>query len=429
MNEKIQTTVKDLGPCRKKLTVVIPPDRVRREIEEGFENAGKQLRIPGFRAGHVPRKIVEQRYGEAIRREIKEMLIQDSYREAVEDQKLAPLGSPTIDFDKITFGGEAEVRFEVELDVRPAIELKNYKGVQVAREKVTVSPQEVDEQVRSLKRQIRRPVAYPEGSLGEEGFAICRVQFLESGKAVLQREAVRIAPQTPVVGSDPEGFRKAMVGKKKGESLEVPMTFPEDFEVEGVRGKPGHARLTLTEVYRFHEPTDEEMLRAFDFPSLDTMRQETEKTILAHKNETEDRRIEEAILSEIIGAHDFELPERIVEEQVESSLARFRALREAAGAKPEEVAAEVAARRKDSRKNAEKQVMGFFLIEAIGRKEKLFVTDDEIKAELQAIAARNQSSLQEVLAYYEQQNLLPMLRMELLESNVRRFLRENAKVS
>lgn len=429
MSDQAQATVEDLGPCRKKLTVVVPPERVRSEIEKGFRSAGKHLKVPGFRPGHVPRKLVEQRYGEAIRREVKEMLIQDCYREAVEERKLAPLGSPAIDFDKIPFVGEAELRFEVELDVRPAIELKSYKGIQVAREKVSVAPSEVDEQIRSLKRQARRPVADAGEGVGEEGFAICRVEFREADSTVLLREAVRVSPQTPVVGSEPEAFRKAMVGRRKGESFEVPTTFPEDFEAEGARGKRGLARLTLSEVYRFQEPTDEEMLRAFDFPSVDAMRQETEKTILAHKNEMEDRRIEDAILAEIVRAHDFELPERIVQEQTESSLARFRALREAGGAKPEEVAAEVAAREKESRQNAVRQVKGFFLIEAIGRKEKLFVTDEEVRAELQAIADRNQSRLEEVLAYYEQQNLLPMLRLELLERNVRRFLRENAEVS
>lgn len=428
MSETLQITVEDLGPCRKRVKVVVPPSRIEREIESGFKNAGRHIQIPGFRPGHVPRKIVEQRYGEAIRREVKESLIQDSYREAVEEKKLSPLGSPEIDFETVSLVPTKPLEFEVAIDVRPTIELKTYKGIEAKREKLAASASEIDEQIKGIRRQGRRPQKDEDGKIGEEGFAICAVDFLHDGQSVLKKDAVRIAPFTPVVGTEPEAFKKALLGKKKAEAFQIACNFPEDFDVEAVRGKKGKVSLTVSEVYKFLEPTDEEILKAFDFPDMDTMRKETEKTILAHKEEMENRRIESAILDEIIASHKFDLPERIVQEQTESALARFRQLREAEGVKDEALAAEVAAKQKESQANAVKQVKGFFLIDAIARKEKLFVTDDEMFAELQAIAQRNQSSLEEVKNYYQQQNLLPMLRMDLIEKKVRGFLRENAKI-
>lgn len=428
MSETLKVSVEDLGPCRKRVKVVVPSSRVQAEVESGFKNASRHINVPGFRPGHVPRKIVEQRFGPAIRREIKETLIQDSYREAVEEKKLAPLGSPEIDFEKIDFAETKALEFEVAVDVRPTIELKTYKGIEIQREKVAVAASEIDDQIKGLRRQGRRPVKDEGGAIGEEGFAICAVEFFQGSESVLKKEAVRVAPFTPVVGTEAEAFKKAMIGKKKDENFQIPCNFPADFDVEAARGKKGKVTVSVSEVYKFLEPQDEEILKAFDFPDMETMRKETEKTILAHKEEQEDRRIENAILDEIIKTHKFELPERIVHEQSESALARFRQLKEAEGVTGEALAAELAAKQKESQENAVKQVKGFFLVDAIARKEKLFVTDEEMFAELQNIAARNQSSLEEVKNYYQQQNLLPMLRMDLIEKKVRGFLRESAKI-
>lgn len=425
----LQITVEDLGPCQKKVRVRVPPERIREEIENGIKNAGRYLKVPGFRPGHIPRQIVEQRYGDAIRREVKETLVQDAYREALQEKQLVPLTSPEIPLDKLTLEEQKALEFEVSIDVRPTIELKKYKGVGAKREKVSVAASEIDDQIKNLRASRRRPVSDPEGKLAEEGFAVCSIEFFEGKDSILKRDAVRISSVTPVVGTDPKKFEKALLGKKVGESIELDLKYPEDFEVETARGKSGKVKLVVSDIYKLIEPTDEEMLKTFDFPDLDTLKKETEKTILSHKEEQESRRIEDKIIDELIEAHQFELPQRVVDDQAESALSRFRSLREGAGIKGEALAAEVAAQQSKTRETAVKQCKGFFLIEAIARKEKLFVTDEELIAELQGIADRNQTPVKEVVQYYQQQNLIPMLRIELMEKKVRKFLVENAKIS
>ncbi|MGH7150108.1 MAG: trigger factor family protein, partial [Planctomycetota bacterium] len=101
MAEPFVITVSDAGPCRKRLKVVVSAERVAEEVEKGYRSLGQGVRVPGFRPGHIPRPILEKRFGEALRHEVKESLVQTGFRQALQSNEISPLGSPELDLDRV----------------------------------------------------------------------------------------------------------------------------------------------------------------------------------------------------------------------------------------------------------------------------------------------------------------------------------------
>jgi trigger factor len=185
--------------------------------------------------------------------------------------------------------------------------------------------------------------------------------------------------------------------------------------------------VTLREVFRLAPPSDEELLRELDMPDLATLRADLRRRLDQSKRQAERRRAEDAVLDRILEANPVELPDRILDDQIQARVARLRAHLEGSGATPEETEAELEKERARGREEVAKGIRRFFLLEAIAKKEKLFVTEDETTAELQSIAERNDSSLEEVRRYYAEQELLPALRLDLLETKVRGYLYDQAQ--
>ena len=426
MAESFQFTVTDAGPCRKRVHVIVPPARVAEEVEKGYRSLSEAARIPGFRPGRVPRAMLEKRYGDLLVREVKETLVQEGFREALRANELSPLGAPDLDLDRIALAPGKPLEFEVALDVRPKIELPEWKDIAVERRPTAVSEAEVDEAFAALRKSHRRVIPDAEGGVATDGLALARVEFFLDGKRLLSREGVRLSPASAIHGADPGAFAAALQGHKKAESFDVEVEFRPGFEVAEAVGKKGTAKVTVAEVFRLGDPSDEELARALDFSNAEALREDVGRRLQARKEEAENRRIEDEVLLHLTRGTDFELPERIVESETSESMRRFQARLEAEGVPPEEVAAGVAARTARSREETARAIKTWFVIEALARREKIFVTEEEIAAEFEAIARRNRVPAAEVRRYYEEGDLLGALRAELLEAKVRRHLRERA---
>lgn len=417
----MQITVESIGPCRKRIQLVVPPDRVKKEVDESLRNAAQNLRLPGFRPGHVPRSIIEKRYGQAIRQDVKESLVQDGYQRALTEHNLLPMGTPKLDLDAVAIDEKEGLKVAIELDTRPEFELTKYRGIAAEGRAVSVSDEDVEEQIREIRSMRSRPVKDDVGAIDANAFALASLQFREGDKVVLTRDSVRLRLGMAIHGSNPEEFQKLLTGKKPGDSFEIGLTFPADFEVADVAGKEGVARVEVREVYRLVPPSDEELLKDLDMPDLETLRGDVRRRIEEAREANERRRVEDELIEKVVAAHPFEIPDRLVDTQVD---ARIEQHRSHADTPPSDE--EIAALRAKLKPEMERGLRRLFVLEALARREKIFVTEDDLVAELRGIAERNQSNVEEVARYYQQQNLLPALRMDLLETKVRSFLYEHA---
>jgi trigger factor len=421
--------VADSGPCRKTLSFKIPPDKIKSHIEEVYASAARQVDIKGFRRGKVPRKILEQKFGPAILVEAKESLINSTFEDACREHSIDVLGRPKVDgLDEKPLSSGASLEFQVHCDVRPSIELKEIKGIEVPRGNAAVTDADLDEALRQLADS-KRTLKTVDDPVAEGDFVKCALVYRnEAGDVVHERPSAQLNTNIPIAGTAPEEFSTKLVGATVGNALEVPITFPANFEARDARGAKGTVTMTIAEVLRVTPPPiDDELAKGFDFESLDALRTDLQRRLAEEKEAGNRRRQEEDILAILVNENPFDLPQSLVEDQARHNLELFQQRLQQAGSAEDEIERKLEEARPHAREDAERRVRVFFLLEAVAKKAKIFVTEGDIDVELRNIAAQNNATADEVRAYYEEKRLLPDLRVAIMDRRTREYLREHAR--
>lgn len=425
----MQVTVEKLGPCQAKVSFTVPKEEFQGAVRRALGEAGRNVRMKGFRPGHVPPQVIERQFGTEVRRGAIEDFVRKAFQQAVEENQLKVVGHPRVDLEAIRPLEGADWNSDFEVSLRPEIQLGEYKGIAIESELEQVLDPEVDSALASLKVQQAHPEPAGDAGLPEDGLALAKVEWLAGEEVVLARDGLRIGPESPTPGTDPDEFRRALTGAKDGEARQVPMIFPDDFDREPLRGKAGTTRITVTQAYKMVPPTDEEVRKLFAATDDADLKVKVRAKIEEAKIEGEQARIERKLLERLLESHAIELPTALVDQQIESRLAEAAREMEAAGTPKERIAEQVETQREAARKTSEQGLKALFLVQTIAEKENLLVTREDLKAELEAIAARNGATVQEVSEYYQKQNLLDSMAIEILERKVRRFLRESAQIT
>ncbi len=423
--------VVESGPCRRTLTIKVPPERIRSQLEQMFQAAAGQVRMKGFRSGKVPRKVLEKKFGDSIRADAKERIVNESFREALESKELRMVGEPEVEgIDETPIDPTATLEFTVHVDIAPQFELKEVEGVEIDAQPTEVTDDDVEQAIGQLADQKRTldPVDSP---IEENDFLKASLRFLDAdGNVVLERDSAQVSPNIPLAGSDPEAFKASLIGKEKGDEVEITLTFPDNFEKEELRGQPGKAAMTIQEVQRVQRaPIDDELAKGFEFDSLDALRTELRKRIGEEKERSEIARREERILEILANDHPFALPLSMVEDQLKHSLEGFRKRLEEAQMPPEQIEERLAGAQEEARADAERRVRMFFLLNEIARQKEIRVTEADLRAEMQALAAQHGVGLDQVQEHFKDRGRLTDLHLGIMERKVREFLREHAKIS
>lgn len=419
------------APTVAKISLSVPADEFQKEVAAGLRNASGQVRMKGFRPGKVPAKFLEKQFGEGIRREVKEHFLQRAYGQAVQEHSLKPIAHPRLAPEKLELSDDGSFAVEFEVPLKPAFELPDYKGLDVASELEPVMDEQIDATLDELRKSQATPQPAGEDGLTEDGFVVADLVFLHGDDVVFEREGMRLNTVSVPPGVDPEAFAEGMKGVRADEERSFPMELPEFIEREDVRGQQGTARLTVKECLDLVPPTDDElvaMIGGDEVSDMEALRAFVKERLEENAQERENQRIETALLDRVLEAVEVELPEVMVEQQAEARLSQLAHEMQQRGAPEEEVEKAREAEREGARKDASKGLKALLVVERIGEVEELLVSNDDLDQELRAIAARNNTSLDEVRKYYGENNLGQQLAIEILEKKVRRFLRENADI-
>lgn len=428
----IDIQVKEAGPCRKTLTIKVPADRVQAHIAEVYQAASHQVQLKGFRPGKVPRKVLEQRLGPSILAEAKESLINRSFEEAVREHKIPMVGRPELDgVGEEPLDEARELEFKVHLDVRPEFQLQEVKGLPVRRADTTVTDEDVQNALQQLAAG-KRTMGRVDEPAADGDFVKVDMTFRDQGGQVLvERKGVQLTGSIPVAGTDAARFAESLRGTTAGAELSLDLTFPANFEKVEVRGQPGTVGLKVHEVLRVSAPPiDDAFAKGFDYEDLASLQAELRKRIGEEKTRQEQMRQEGEILDRLLKDHPYDVPATLVEDQTKHQLAMYQERLKEAKLAEEEIQRKLDEAKDEARQDAERRVRVFFLLDAIARKEKIFVTESDVEAEYRNIAAAQNVDLEQVRAYFDAQTgARADLRVGLLERKVRVYLRENAQIS
>jgi len=420
----VKVAVEELEACKRRLAVEAPADVVQKEWERAYGRVQKQARLPGFRKGHVPRSLVKLHFADDVRREVAEHLIPDVYRQALTEARLDPVNEP--DLQEVKLEENAPLSFVAVVEVKPAIALTDYKGVEVQHAPGAVGDDEVAatlEQMREQQAEFRavdRPAAV--GDLAVVDYTL-RPE---------QHEATTANGYHFVIGSGavmPE-IAAAAVGMKAGEEKDVALRFADDHRLESLRGKGGTATLKVSEVKEKILPAlDDELAKSLgEFETLEALRVEVRKQLEARREAEQRRELEDKVVGAVLQRHEFTVPDAMVMRQIAHQVEHARERMRRQGVDPDAVRWDVPKLVGELRPGAEQGVRRALLLEAIADKEGLAAGDDEVEAEVEKIARASQRPAPAVRRMMEKSGDLEALRMGLRERKTLDFLIGHATI-
>ena len=383
------STVKHLDPTQVELEISISRDELDAARERAFRQLVRNAKIPGFRPGKAPRKIFEAQYGtEIISEKAMDALVPDVYMRALRENDLEPVDQPQMELLPDEEGQPLRLRATV--NVRPEIELHDYKGIELTAPPAVVEESDVDRSLEALQRDsatllpIDRPIAFGDvATLDYEG-RIDGVAF-EGGRA--ENQPTEIAP-----GRFIPGFTEGIVGMKAGETKEIAATFPGDYSNRELAGKEALFSVTVREVKVPEFPAlDDDFAKRFN-PESDFVGLRADlRARLENSAKSRTRRaLTTVLMDRLLAKHEFPLPPSMVEREAESIYREAQTYVERAGMTWEDYLKQQDraddAVRSEYRSEAERRVKTTLLLEAIAKAEKIEATQRDIEGEIAALS-------------------------------------------
>ncbi len=419
-----------LGPCRKKIAVTVPPERIQEEYDRQYDEINEAVALPGFRPGHAPRRLLEKRFATAMGREVKEKLVEKAMKLLVEEQKIEPLQQPTIDLDTLEIDPEKALEFAFELITRPEFETPDYKGLSIDVEPVSIEDGAVDEAVDQL-RQTRATLQTVEDVAVEEGDILVVDWEAKDGDSVVAHDenAYTMVGRGVLAGFVTEDVDKALAGKKVGAKASAPVRVAVDDPREELRGKDLTLDVELKEIKRYVLPDiDEEFLKAHDFDDEAEMRSEMEKHLERSRTRERERDAETRLTERLVESIEMSLPESFVDAEMENWARRKRTELEMEKVAEDEISKQIDAERGDAKAAVEKDMRTFFLLDRIADEADIKVAEAEILQAIQGIAQAYGRPEAEVLASFRDGGRIAELANQIRHRKVRELIRREAKL-
>lgn len=414
----------DLSPIQKSMEVEIPADVLRRETARVTGEFGRQAKVPGFRPGKIPMSVVRNRFGKEIEEEVISRVLGESFRAAVREKGVEPVGEPQLEHIDPYIEG-APMKFKARFEIKPVIELAEYRGLEVEEPAIDVSETDVDAMIERMREQASHYRVESERGLEDGDFAV--IEIASSGEDVEAKTDsghLRLGEDSPL----PE-LHEALRGKMPGEVVSFDKAYGEDANQEAWRGKTIHHDVTLKEIRVQEMPeVDDELARAVGgWESVAQMRETIEADIRKHR-ETEAVRFKRSqVGDQLLAAHTFEVPEAMVEEELGKSLNNYARYLASQGMKLEEAALDWRKIGEEFRPEAVKRAKRSLILEAIARKEGLTVSDVEVDAEIRTAARQQDRDFADVKHHLKHEGGYEALRASLAQDRALDLVLREAK--
>lgn len=425
---EMNITVENAGGCKRVIKAEIPADIVKTKLAEGFRDLNKQVQLPGFRKGKTPREVLEKRFGAEIVNDVRQTLADEALKTAVDKHALQLLGQPEL-IGTTDIKEGASSTFTLEIEVRPEFELPEYKGIEVERPAATVSDQEIQAYLRDAQIRRGKLENAPEGTAAKKGqFLRADVHINVGSETIFHRHGGLVEVGIPFIAGIklPQG-EAALVGAKVGDHKELPLKLPADFMQEAYRGKDAAITLDVGAVMEFSGPGIEEVAKEEGHDSLDKFKEEAKDNIRRDKEAEIDQMVEEKLIRIVTDKAKFELPEKFSKAKAVDILQQEAYRMYQHGAPEEEVQKFLKENKEAGLERTKTQLRTAFVIDALARKERLVVTEDELNRQVAELASQIGQPLDQVYATMNQRGMLPGIREELRTRKVLKLLRQKAK--
>lgn len=426
-------TVEDVAPCKKRLKIEVPANRVQQAYDRVTDDFQKEARIPGFRPGHAPRTVVLKKYQKDIASETQRTLVPEAYQEAVNEKKLRVVSAPEIEDLKYQPG--LSLSFSTLVELAPEFRLPAYKGLVLKKQETEVTDDDVAKMLKNLADQRAKFEDAPERPLAMDDFGVISYTGTLDGKPL-----VELVPEAKNLAENPQfwlwmradgflpKFAEQLVGMNKGEKRTIPIEFPADFPQAPVAGKTAQYEVELKEIKVKHAPEiDEAFAQDVAKLGLEELKTRVRENMVHDKQSQATRASRNEAVQKLISAIEFDLPVSAVEEETHAAVYDIVAENQARG-----VPANVLEEKKDeifsnAAKSARDMVKFRFIAAQIAEAEKIEVTNEQIAQHLAQLAQRENITLEKMADRVRKNNAFGAIRNQILNQSVLDFLLKEAK--
>ena len=422
---KTETNKKDI---KREISVEIPAAEVTRETELQIQRYQKSARLPGFRAGHVPASIIRQRFGDGLKNDVIEALAPRYFRKEAEKQGLIPVSQPRI--TDLHFHDGEPLRFKASFEVLPEIQVEGYKDLRADKPEIAVTDEEVEQELSHLQGQ-RATYTDVEGrTLAQGDFAQASMDGRpKDGKDVQEASANPVHMDDVLIeiggkNTVPE-FTQNLTGASPGEERTFDVSYPEDIADKRLAGKTFVYTVKVNGIKQKSLPelNDEFAKELGEFTSLDQVRKQIRENMEAEKRHTAEHAAKDKLVAELVKRNDFEVPESLIDRQIDLRLERGLRALAAQGMKMEDLKKmDLPRLRSGQRDQAVNDVKSSLLLERIADLEKIEVDDADVNREIEALAKQSKQTSEAVRARLTEDGGLDRIRMRIRSEKTLDFI-------
>jgi trigger factor len=413
------------------LDVEIDAEQVSVALDKAFRKVVQKVNVPGFRKGKVPRGIFEARFGiESLYQDAIDILLPDAYTNAVEQAGIEPIDRPNVDVEQ--FGKGKPFKFKAKVTVKPEVKLGDYKNLEVPAEEITITDEEIAAELERLQQRNAELVVIDEGpaqlgdqtSIDFDGF-LDGVPF-EGGKG--ERYSLELGS-----GSFIPGFEEQVVGLNIAEEKDINVTFPENYQAENLAGKPVVFKVKLHEIKRKNLPAlDDEFAKdVSEFDTLDEYKADLASKLKERKTKDAEIARETAIIDKATEAAELEVPQVMVDSEIEHMMKDFENRLRQQGMNLELYfqfsGQDEAALKAQMQGDAEKRVRNNLVLEEIAKAENLEVSDADIEEELNNLSKLYNRPAEELRNIFAANGYLENMGSDLKVRKAVKFLVDSSK--
>lgn len=426
----MQVTVEEINSVTKKVSIEIPADQVDTEIEKVYAGIQKKAKLQGFRPGKAPLQLIKRTYSDTMRDEVMRRFYDQTLFKALNEHKIEPVDSPTIESDVLEQG--TPFKYSALVEIMPEILLKDYTGLAVTREKYVLNPDSIEGELKRMQENMAQLVPLDEGTTVESGHVVSvDYSFTVADHPEENSNAEDASIEVGAHQLMPE-FEEQLIGMKSGEAKEVRVTLPEGYRNPEVAGKEGVFQITLKEIKRKELPElDDEF--AQQFGEFETMEQLRSKMVEYHqKQETEriENEVKENIIQALIEKNPLDVPQSMVKRQLDYMFENLKNRLKSQRMSIEMMGLDEEGFRLRFRDSAEDKVKGGLLLMALVEKENIAAGDEDLAQRYEQIAGGNADMLTRIKEYYStNRKAQNALSAEIKEDKAIRFLLDSAVIT
>ena len=409
---------------KREISVEIPAADVAREMEVIVQKYQKVARLPGFRSGHVPASIIKQRFKEDLKSDVVEALDPRYFRKEAEKQGLIPVSQPQVT-DLHIHDGEP-LRFKASFEIMPDIVVEGYKELRADHPEIVVKDEEVEDALNSVREQHATFTSVEGRPLTDGDFA----QASMDGKPKVDDDTSKPVHMDEILieiggkNTVPE-FTENLRGANAGDEKEFEVAYPEDTSDKRLAGKTFVYTVKIQAIKQKNLPelNDDFAKELGEFTTLDQVRKQIRENMEAERRHDAEREAKDKLVAELVKRNDFEVPESLVERQIDLRLERGLRALAAQGMKMEDLKKmDLPRLRAGQRDQAVQDVKSSLLLERVAELEKIDVGEDEFNREIEALAQQSKQTSEAVRARLTQDGGLDRIRNRIRSEKTLDFL-------